>query len=182
MKKKIYSLLITIIFLLIIASPGFSEDIPNNPKEFYFRHNQGGDYMNSGSYIVELEKDKVKISEMKRDPVVVNGEKTIAVKTFGHETLTEFINVLNFLNFLEIKELIWNKSVHISGNNTDKYLLRYKTKNKEKEKQVICKTLEFEYSNKPEMIKLSLINCFLESKMEYRNDDGTLKYWRDDVE
>ena len=175
--KKIIGILLTTYFVLNFTASSYSQELPCNPQGFYFERTtivRGRQY---SAYTIKEKDNKYELIYFEQDKKTRNLRFSRKI-SLRKSDLDDFIKILNYVDFINLKNHIRNNKRMSRSGSSEKYFLSYRYKNKKIKKRTTCSLLEFEASNQKEMYQLTFINLFLESKIRYRNNDGSIKYWR----
>ena len=165
-----------ILLILLAFENAYANVIPNDADTFRFEREIIFKSQLHSTYTLE-KTDKIEllysVINKKTDKLQVKNKKSLKISDFR-----EFIIILNYIGFNKLPNSIRNNRRAPVSPPRDSYSLTYLLDGKIFKKKLICDMLEFEGSSQEEMFKLTFINLFLESHIKYRNNDGSIKYWR----
>ena len=165
-----------ILLILLAFENAYANVIPTNADTFRFEREIFLKNKLHSTYTIE-KTDKIEllysVINKKTDKPHVKNKKLLKISDFR-----EFIIILNYIGFNKLPNSIRNNRRTQIPPPKDRYSLTYLLDGKIFKKKLRCDMLEFEGSSQEEMFKLTFINLFLESHIKYRNNDGSIKYWR----
>lgn len=173
-------MMITFMLILIVYSVSLaSSKIPQNPDYFYFKRRMS--FGLSVKYIIidyKQEKCKVKVYS-KSSTFDDNQNKLIEITSNINEfdinknELKCFINILNYIDFLNLKPMNFKSLRH-----NEFYDLQYRL-GKKRNKKFVSSNGIYQHSkyNDKNFIKFLFLNRYLDSLVYYR-DNGRIKYWK----
>ena len=90
--------------------------------------------------------------------------------------LTQFINILNYIEFLSLPE--WIEHDEVTGAGIDEFQLSYISNHKKITKKIKYRTITFKPGNK-EASNICFLVSYIHDIINLRNKDGELKIWED---